>query len=132
MKLPVLKTLRVEDFPDQKGWIEKLVYSINSFLDTVVLAFNRGLTFSDNFNASVKTLEIIGGIVPVDILHGLRNAPIGVQIFQVYEKADIIVTIGTAVTLEWYNVDATQVRIKNITGLTSGTKYIIKILIIGG
>lgn len=132
MKLPVLQTFRVEDYPEQKGWIEKLTSPLNSFLSTMVLCMRNGLTFSENFNATVKTLEVIGGTYPVIASHTIKSQPIGVLILQAFEKNDPTATIGTGINLEWMNDSATSVKIKNFTGLTTGTRYTIRILIIGG
>lgn len=48
MRIKATQLLRVEDFPDQKGWIGKLVGPINDFILQSIKILNNGISFEDN------------------------------------------------------------------------------------
>lgn len=59
MKLPSIKKILTETFPDLK-WMPQLLSPLNQFMEQIVQGLNRGLTISENFDAVVKTIELDG------------------------------------------------------------------------
>lgn len=49
MRIKTTTLLKVEDFPDQKGWIGKLISPINDFFTQAIKIINDGGVFPDNF-----------------------------------------------------------------------------------
>lgn len=56
--LPKTRTLVREDFPGQEDWIDRLLQPLNNFMSDVVSLNNRNLTFSQNFDAQLKSLQL--------------------------------------------------------------------------
>jgi hypothetical protein len=57
MKIGEFRALAKEELPEAP-WISKLLDPLNRFLSSVRAALANGLTFADNFNAEIRTLEI--------------------------------------------------------------------------
>lgn len=49
MRIRAIQLLKVEDFPDQKKWIGKLIQPLNDFLNQSIKIINDGIVFPDNF-----------------------------------------------------------------------------------
>lgn len=49
MRIKAIQLLKVEDFPDQKFWIGKLIQPLNDFLNQSISIINDGIVFPDNF-----------------------------------------------------------------------------------
>ncbi len=132
-RIPPIKRLSTEDFKDQTSWIGKLLTPLNEFMSTTVAALNRGLTFSDNLAAQVKTLTITASAdaYPLKFLCTLNSRPQGLWIVSVRDHASTPLTLTTAVFADWDYANG-QVIINNITGLTAGRKYDICVIIIAG
>lgn len=134
MRIPAIKRLTTEDFKDQTSWIGKLLQPLNEFMATVVQSLNKGLTFSDNFNAQIKELEFTlqaSGTYPLKFLVTTSSKPTGLWVLRAEHVAGTPSTFTTAVWADWYYQDG-QVYIKNLSGLTTGQKYRISVIIIAG
>ena len=59
MRIPSLLSLRVEDFPSQKEWIDKLLFPLNQFIQATVTSINGNITFGDNIAAQTTTLSFV-------------------------------------------------------------------------
>ena len=57
-KIPTIRRLSVEDFKEQKSWIEPLFDVLNQFILSVVTALNRRLTISENMLAQVAQVAV--------------------------------------------------------------------------
>ena len=135
-RIPPLKRLAREDFPEQKSWIGKLLSPINEFFNLVSSALDESLTFDDNFNAQTKDISFIKTATypsldtPVSFASTVKGKPIGVLIINAVEDKDNPQPLVNAVTLSWTFAENT-VKITGITGLTNDEKYAIKFLVIG-
>lgn len=130
-QLPSIKSLTIEDYPDEKTWIGKLIDPLNSFMSSVITNLNKGLTIGENVNGFIKTFDVTGGAFPVSIPNSLKSRPIAVIIGSIYNKQTPAATIGTGITIEWEFASST-LKIKNISGLTTGTKYTVTVIVLGG
>ena len=132
-RIPPIKRLTTEDFKDQTSWIGKLLSPLNEFMASTVQALNRGLTFSDNFAAQVKTLTftVDANTYPMKFLCTTGTKPMGLWVVSAKEVADNPATLTTAVFADWSYVNG-QIVINNISGLTSGHKYDICVIIVTG
>ena len=53
-RLPILKRLQREDFPDAPEWMDKMMYVLNTFMEGSYNAMNRSLTIADNLQGELK------------------------------------------------------------------------------
>lgn len=127
MILSNIKRIRREDIKEAPSWIDRIIGPFNIFVDTVSNAFNKKITFQDNIQCFFKTVEVVS--LPFTIANDLPVKPSAVFIAQVYETNSPTATIGTAITVEW-GIVSDGIQIKNIEGLTAGTKYTITMLVI--
>lgn len=130
-KLPSIKNLIIEDFPDQRGWIQKLIYPINSFMELVFLNLNKGLTFNENMLAFTKEVPFIGGST-ASFKNLMKARPIGLWIVDARQADDYNAILSSALYADWAYNQNNEIVINNISGLTSGKKYSITFAVIGG
>lgn len=96
-------------------------------------ALNNGLTFQDNFNATVVTLPIVvdtNGTPTTPAAFKLipaQTTAIGLIVLSVVNKDHPLVYAPAAVMAN-FSVASAQVTITNIRGLTPGTNYSITLL----
>lgn len=57
MKIPVTRTLRTEDFPNE-SWAPRLLPPINAFFNYAFLALTKGLNFDDNLQGFSRDLDV--------------------------------------------------------------------------
>jgi hypothetical protein len=57
MKAPEYRPFQKEDFADQP-WMEKLIRPLNTVLGQIRSGLANGLTFAENLNAEVKTIDV--------------------------------------------------------------------------
>lgn len=57
-QLPPTKRFSIEEFKDQKAWIERLIGPLNDFMLNVVSALTNDLTLSENLSAQLATVKV--------------------------------------------------------------------------
>jgi hypothetical protein len=57
-QLNQLPNLRVEDFPSEQGWINKLFVQLNPFIQSVSNLFNNNIDFSTNIKSISRVYDI--------------------------------------------------------------------------
>lgn len=85
--------------PDQKNEFEKaLAVELFSFSGELAQILNKGIKFSDNFNAEIKTIAD-SGVANAEntITHGLKRVPSGYIVLKI-DKAGVLYDSGTAFT----------------------------------
>lgn len=132
-RLPPIKRLTTEDFKDQASWIGKLLLPLNDFMSTVSRALSKGLTFTDNFSAQVRELVHTesADAYPVKFLSTLPSRPVGLWVVRARDMATTPQTLAGGVSADWDFKDG-QVIINKFTGLTTGRKYDLCVIIITG
>lgn len=133
-RLPQTKRLDVADYPDKyQDLLLVLLPQLSQFMESVYNAMNKDLSFSDNVNGQLRELRVTGGTVPVSFKTETRGRPRGVWVIDVQPVDGASgSTVGSPVTVEWEYVPQTsQVRLKAIHGLTSGTKYRLTVAVLG-
>lgn len=132
-KLPTITGLKREDFKDAPSWIDRLLSPLNSFIRNVYDALNGSLTFGDNVSGFIKEFTITAGAASTDntasFLHGLKTQPSGVLVMQALAQGSNYAPIANAVTISWRRGVGTII-IDAITGLTNGTQYTLRVLVI--
>ena len=130
--LPAIKRITREDLKDAPSWIDRLIYPINLFMDSVYRAMSGQITFVDNITAQKYSFQITAGALATDntmTFSPTLNKRPEFLLATVIEKNTNYVPIGSAVYLDW-NYDGTYINITSITGLTNTKTYEVKLLVI--
>jgi hypothetical protein len=56
-KLPIQRKILREDIKEAPQWIDKVIYPVNTFFESVFNALSRNITFSENIGCQIKELE---------------------------------------------------------------------------
>lgn len=132
MAAPTIKRIVVEDFPDQKSWIGKLLLPLNQALQSISKSLTKGLTFEDNFKAQIKTLDFVKAADSFPLYFACTVAgPQGVLILKaVPVTGSASPTIASAVWADWESTEDGRIKVTNLTGLTDGTRYKVTFLVV--
>jgi len=111
----------------------RLAAPINVFIEEVTRAFNKRLTFTDNFDGAVKEF-LDNGEYPVKLAWGRTSKPTAVWIGRIRRFDGAASSLSAAVTLDWHYNDSGEIEIDNIVGLgaSSTDKFYINIIAVTG
>lgn len=124
--------LTLEDFPKQRDWIGPLFTMLNQFFGEVARAFSNQLTIEDNLYQEIKELKFTAGSAdfPISFRTKFGVVPKALLVGYLFDS-----TVGTysptAPWVVWGFADG-SVKISEITGLTNGNVYSIRLLLIYG
>lgn len=133
-QLPPIKRLSKEDFKEQGSWIGALLGPLNDFMGAVFRALNNGLTFSENLAAQVKDLTVdvqTTGTYPIRFQWERSGRPVALWVGWAQEIAPKPPTLTTAVWADW-TFNNGSIEINSLSGLSTGKKYRIRVIIIAG
>lgn len=123
--LPPIRRLTREDFPEAPAWIDRLLFPINSFFDSVYVALNQTLTFKENISSQTEKFDLRAGAAANNNTYTfplrMKRRPEFME-WTVAKKGVNYSPIGAAVFIEW-QYDGTNVKIWSVTGLTSSVEY---------
>ena len=133
-RIPSIRRLTVEDFPDQKEWIGKLLQPLNQFMDEVAAGLNKNLEFGANIQAQIKVLEfqtraVVADTFPLYFKYTLPKRPEGCFVAKAEENDAAPATLATAVWADWEVTQDNQIKIKNLTGLAVSQKYKVTLFV---
>ena len=125
-ELPPVKLVSREDIgPDAPEWIDKLLYPINLFMQSVYQALNKSLTDA-NTRSQVRAFQLIGSATPEDNVYSYQTdyliTPAEV-VLQKIERADGQNTIFTVAPYLSWNYRNGTFNVLAITGLSAGVRY---------
>jgi|TARA_R100000781_G_scaffold6971_1_gene6874 hypothetical protein len=138
--LPPIKRISKEDLPDAPDWIEKVIYPVNLFFDSVYRAMNGRLTTPENIVGQVKDISFQ---VPstydgtdtdkwtvLQFQSTLGMLTKGLHLMQITEVTATgnFAPIGKGIYIDWEDENRT-IKINYITGLTASKKYILRVKI---
>tara|TARA_R100000152_G_C6745369_1_gene169010 strand:- start:329 stop:757 length:429 start_codon:yes stop_codon:yes gene_type:complete len=138
--LPPIRRISKEDLQEAPDWVEKLIYPINLFFDSVYRALNGRLTLSDNILGKQKetTFQVQSAYDGADtdkwdvikFQSDLGSRVRGLYLMQITEQSDTgnFVPIGKSVFIDWEDENGT-IKINYITGLTASKKYQLRVRI---
>jgi hypothetical protein len=130
-KLPKISKLRKEDFPEEYDTLlEGLLYGINSFFETVYSALNKQLNFSENLNTQIVEVSVTAPITaarPLEFTRTINGLCKGIVVVELTNLDNAGEVLTTSPFCQFSNGEST-VRVTNITGLTSGKRYRIRLL----
>lgn len=109
--------LAVEDFPDQKSWLGKLIQPINDFLTQTITILNGGVTFADQILGKDHTFSFQYQsdtiTLPVGFQWNFAAAPKALAVISAYEDDAAI-----AVQVAWQFTTDGQVQLTQIMKIT--------------
>ncbi len=127
MKLNSPRRLVKEDYPAKyRDLMDKLVSSINEFMGEVSQGFNKRLNFNDNFEAFEVEISYVGGGT-VRVRNDLQKTIRGANVLRVDTLSNSAELLTGAPFIQFTNA-TNEIIIKNITGLTVGNKYTIRVV----
>lgn len=128
MKISVQK-FSVENFQDQKTWIDKLFGPLNNFMSQVYVAFNNQLTVADNLYMEFKSIVVVNETTnfPVKFKTKYNKYPEMVVVGKCTDSNGLYSSVYPLITWTFSNQ---VLEIQSISGLTASEKYTIKLLII--
>ena len=136
-KLPTLRRLFKGDFKPEYGeLVDKLITSINNGFDNVYDALNNKITLRNNILCDIKdfSVQVNSSGVPTNTLILNVSFPNSVSVVTLGKITNISNTQAYpsgGVTISWEQQSAGSIKIKHITGLTSGETYSIRVVIYG-
>lgn len=130
--LPPIKRLAKEDFPEAPKWVDRFLYPLNLFMDSVYAALSRTLTFEENILSQKEKFQIRAGATPADNVYTfslrMKAKPEMLFLGQCVESGDDPDPIEQPIHVEWL-FDGVNVQITSVYGLTSGTLYDFTVLL---
>ena len=131
-KIPTLKKILQENFPDLP-WMNQLAAPINTFIEEVTRAFNKRITFSDNFDGEVYEI-LTDGTYPLNISWNRPTKPRAVWIGAIRRLDGASASLSNAVQIDWTYNNKAEIQIDNIIGLgASGTdKFYVTLIGVTG
>lgn len=131
--LPTIKRLSREDIREAPSWVERLIYPLNLFFDSVYTALNKNLTFKENFIAQIQTFEILAGASPADnVAQFALTMPViprNLLLGNVTLRAGNYTPVAAAVHIDW-NIETSVVYINAVTGLIAGQTYDFSVILV--
>ena len=134
MKLSSYKRILTSDFkPEERQLVDKLAGGINDMFDQLVQALNKRLTLTDNFQATVRDVDIVVGVdgVPTSATSfGLDVSGIPVTGIQVIRAENLtnsaIYPLGQPF-VSFIQLNNT-VRILHVSGLQPNNRYRLRVI----
>lgn len=125
-QLPSIKLISRDDLgPDAPSWVDKLLYPINLFMQSVYQALNKQLTDS-NTKSQLRTFALIAGAAAADNVYSFQTdyltTPAEV-VLQKVERADGQNEVFTAAPYVSWNYRNGAFNVLGIAGLTVGVRY---------
>lgn len=133
-KIRKINKILTEDFPSTyRDLVSKLAFVLNPFLDNLVDALDGRLNFSDNLDSEVKTITVTpSSDLPLKVRTDLARCD-SVIITRATNLTNTSATLPGAPFVEFNNQESNgirQIEITNITGLTSASRYRIKLILL--
>jgi len=137
-KLPQVRRLLIEDFPDQKDWVGNLFSPLNLFMDGVITCLSKGISLRDNMAADIivnNTSRVPTLEKPIVLPWNARlGLPTSITIGNITRVDGANFILVAPVAIQW-KYDSTQgILITNIIGITptSDDKFNITYTVFAG
>jgi hypothetical protein len=123
-----LTRIITEDFPQKyQDLLGKLLYKINQAFEQTSLALNNGLTFADNLSAQETVLNVITlptAASPIYIKSTLKG---NCRMILCGAAETVSGTPPTGTPFFTFEMSGTNIKVTNITNLTSGSQYNLRL-----
>ena len=135
MKLPPAKKIFREDLKGAPQWIDPMINTINSFMESVYQGLNSNITFGDNVRSFIKEIDYVtsssypSGMEILEFPNTLKVRPTGVLTAQVVEKSTNEPPPGPT-TVQWALNTAGNIEIHSVSGLEASKTYLVRLIVI--
>jgi hypothetical protein len=128
-------TVRTEDFENQQGWIDKLLFPLNQFILSTINAVNGNITFGDNIPCQTQTLTFTYAATsdfPKTFAWKYKSRPIELRVCQAAENG---VSIALIPIWSYGNGTITISNLLKLTtagvvALTAGSQYVVTLRVL--
>lgn len=131
--LPPIKRISKEDLREAPPWIDRLLTPLNLFFETVYAGLNRGITLEENLLCQIKTFQVKAGAAATNNTTSfpltMKRLPQGLILLKASLVSGNYAPIAAAVYVE-FTCDGVTVSITSITGLSNGSTYELKVILI--
>lgn len=134
-RIRATQRLTVEDFPEQKSWIGKLISPINDYITQSIKILNEGILFGDNFIGKDHQFDFVyqsdAISLPIGFLWTFAASPKALQVVSALENEQPV-----NLSASWQYTTDGQVRLVGIVKftsapavalLTTGSRYKIRV-----
>ncbi len=131
MKIPSFKRLQSQDYNKKyQDLTDQLFFVLNPFMDTVTQALTKRLNNADNIDSMDVTVDITAPVASTGFkIKNTSASPIrGAQVLSCTNKSTPTDPLLAAPFVQFTVATDGQINISNITGLTAGKTYTIRIL----
>lgn len=129
MKIPGFKRLQTQDFNKKYNDLTETLFAvINPFMEVITQSLNKRLNYSDNFDCLDITLDVTAPVVGLKVKNTQGGSMRGAEILSCLNKNDPSDPLLGAPFIQFQMAQDGQIQINNITGLTSGKTYTIRIV----
>lgn len=136
-KLPTINKIAKEALKDAPSWVDALIGPINSFFETIYYAFNKQLTFEDNFVAQIveltfttpSTYTASNDFPDLSFKRTFFNRGQGLVILNIYENTSNFTPITGGTSIQWQDLNG-NIVIHYVSGLEDSKTYKMKVLLI--
>lgn len=132
MLIPELTSIRVEDFPDQKSWIGKLLLPLNQFFLSTVSAVNGNITIGDNIPCQTQVMSFVYGSstdFPKSFKWNIPDRPLELRIASATEDG-VPIALVPAWSYANGNVSITtlvKLSTSGVSELVTGSTYVVTV-----
>lgn len=129
MKIPGFKRLQSQDFNKKYADLTDSLFAVlNPFMEVMTQSLNKRLTETDNFDCLDITLDVTAPVTSLKVKNSQGGIMRGAQVLSCVNKNDPNDPILAAPFVQFLTADNDQMNITNITGLTAGKTYTIRII----
>jgi hypothetical protein len=134
MKLSSYKRIMTSDFKkEEQPLVEKLAGGINDMFDQLVQALNKRLTLSDNFQATIRDVDLVvnaQGNPTSTTSFGLdiSGVPVtGIQVIRAENLTNSAIYPVSQPFISFIQIENT-IRVLNVSGLQPNNRYRLRII----
>jgi hypothetical protein len=131
---PKPTTLSREDYPEQAGWIDRLLRPLNAFMSEVSSTLSGRLTLGDNVMAQTEVVRVdtpatVANAFPVYFAVKMSAKPRALVVARVEDLTTSSSTFSSAVFATWEPTNDNRVKLSLVSGLSANTKYRFTLLL---
>lgn len=114
--------------------LDDLLRELNQLFRDIATAINGRLTFAENMSSEIRDVVVTGGAFPFTFSTKFQSPPAGVVLLYVVEDTQSPATLTSAVFLDWQFSSAAGggITLRYVAGLTTGVRYKMRLLVVGG
>jgi hypothetical protein len=123
-----LTRIIAEDFPEKyQDLLSKLLYKINASTEETSNALNNGLTVADNLSGQETELTVTAPVSSTNPIYFKSNLKGNCRMIICGSAQTISGTPPTGTPFFTFEMSGANIKVTNITNLTSGSRYLLRI-----